>query len=81
MTISDMGMKGGDCANMKMSLESRVMEWLEDNFDLAADQINISNFPLLPGGKLLIDKANSKHQMVVYCDILTEKIQIAYPQI
>lgn len=64
---------------MKNSLECRVMKWIEDNFQLEAGKINITDFPLFPGGKLLSDKADSKKQMVVYCDILTQKIKIVNP--
>lgn len=65
---------------MKYSLEDRVMGWIEENFDLNAGKIDITDFPMFPGGKLLIDKEDNRNQMVVYCDILKQKIQVAYPQ-
>jgi len=65
---------------MNKSLENKVMGWINNNFDLTAGKINITDYPLFPGGKLLCDKSDSKNQMVVYCDILTQEIQVAYPQ-
>lgn len=65
---------------MLSSLECRVIEWIKDHFDLYAGKINVTDFPIFPGGKLLSDKADGKNQMVVYCDILTDDIQVVYPQ-
>lgn len=73
-------MRGDGDAFMKNSLRNKVMGWINDNFDLAEGKINITDYPLFPGGKLLSDKADSKIQMVVYCDILTQEIQVVYPQ-
>lgn len=65
---------------MKMNLEHKVLNWIEDNFDLRAGKMTVKNFPMFPGGKLLIDQADSRNQMVVYWDILNDQIKQAYPQ-
>lgn len=64
----------------KCSLENRVIGWINENFDLDAGKINVTDFPMFPGGKLLYDKENSKHQMVAYWDILNQEIKVVYPQ-
>ena len=65
---------------MKHSLEDRVMGWIHENFDLDEGKINVTDFPMFPGGKLLCDKEDSKHQMVAYWDILNQEIKVVYPQ-
>lgn len=52
-------------------LEKKVMEWIEVNFNI--EDIEIEDFPLLPGGKVIKDRDNNK--MLVYFHILHNEIR------
>lgn len=57
--------------NLKIdSNKAKVMEFLEKNFDL--DKFTMEDFPLFPGGVILIDKYGE--QMLFYWDIFKQKI-------
>jgi len=46
--------------------EEKVMEWIDDHFDL--NEIEIEDFPFFPHGKLIGDK-NQETMVVFWCVI------------
>lgn len=52
-----------------------IAKWIEENFHDKA--VEIKDFPVFPFGKLLTDKNGDT--MVVYWDILLEKLAYAFP--
>lgn len=55
--------------------ETAVLEFIQEHFFTA--DIEITDFPLFPAGKLIMDK--NKDTMVVYWDGWTELVQVAFP--
>ncbi|WP_041423869.1 hypothetical protein [Thermosediminibacter oceani] len=60
-----------------ISGETKVLQWLEENFDLS--QFKVEDFPLFPAGKRIIDK--NGEEMVVFWDFLYDRIEYFFQKI
>lgn len=56
---------------MNVSLKSKVMDWICHNFNL--DEIEVTDYPLMPGGCLIKDKFNC--ELLVWFDFMTQEIK------
>lgn len=56
--------------------EQKVMNWIEDNFDM--DSIVIEDFTILPYGKRILDMQGE--EMAVFFDYWTDQVKHLLPQ-
>lgn len=59
---------------MAGKLAGKVVQWINEQFEAGA--VDIVDFPLLPGGKIVRDKVGG--EMLVFYDILTGEIQTRF---
>lgn len=55
-------------------LEGKVIQWINEQF--APGAVDIIDFPILPGGKIVRDKFSG--EMMVFYDILTGEIETRF---
>lgn len=58
-----------------MEAKAKVLDWINKNFDIS--KVKLKDFPVLPGGTLVIDK--NKDTMMVFYDFLNNRVLYALP--